>query len=86
MYTFFVKNPLLIIAFAVSSIVISCSGDNGARKGKDTVKSVYGSANDTTGSAQSTIDTAKVNSADSSASGGTKVTRDTARHHKPVKK
>lgn len=87
MHIRFIKSPALIFALTLfCSVLASCSGDNGAHKGKDTVKSVYGPANDTAGSSESTIDTSKVKSADNSASGGAKAIGDTGKQHIPVKK
>jgi hypothetical protein len=63
----------------------ACHTGSSVRQGKDTVKNHYGSANDTSGSADRTVDTSKVttktgeaSSLDNSASGGTKIARDTA--------
>lgn len=85
MNTCFMKNPLLIFALAAFCLITTSCGGNGAHQGKDTVKNVYGSANDTTGSSEGTIDTSKVSSADNSASGGTKAMRDTGKQHAPAK-
>jgi hypothetical protein len=75
-----IKSLVPVIALTTLGLTMTaCSGDNGARKGKDTVKSVYGSANDTTRSSESTIDTSKVTSGDNSASGGVKAHRDTGK-------
>jgi len=71
-----------LVAFCL--IMASCSGDS-AHQGKDTVKNVYGSANDTTGSSEGTIDTSKVSSADNSASGGTKPMLDSGKQRAPAK-
>ena len=81
------KKWLIITCLAFpSAIIAACSGDNGAHSGKDTVKNVYGSDNDTNGSAKSTIDTGKMTSKDYSASGGTKTGKDTGAKKDSVKK
>jgi hypothetical protein len=81
------KKWLIISCLALYGAAFSaCSGDNGAHSGKDTVESRYGSANDTSGAAQSTIDTGKVISKDNSASGGTKAGKDTLTKKDSVKK
>jgi hypothetical protein len=83
----FQKYPgLFIILAAFCVVTASCQGSKGGGQKKDTIKNVYGSANDTTGSSESTVDTSKVISADNSSSGGTKAMADTGKLHKDGKK
>ncbi|MBS1531975.1 MAG: hypothetical protein JSU01_16870 [Bacteroidetes bacterium] len=80
------KKWFLIAVFALFSFVFTACGNNGAHSGKpDTVGNRYGSANDTNGSAQRTIDTGKVTSKDYSASGGTVKEQDTSKRKDAVK-
>jgi hypothetical protein len=82
---------LIIPLIAVTGSLAACSGDHSTRSGIDTVKSRYGSINDTSGASKKNVDTNKVTATtgdasdlDNSASGGTKVEKDTS--HKTSKK
>lgn len=89
------KNAFIITLFAGSIYALAgCSGDHSTRSGIDTVKNRYGSTiNDTTKASEKNIDTGKVttttgdaSSIDNSASGGTKISKDTAKQKTPAKK
>lgn len=82
---------LIILAIAITGSLAACNGDHSTRSGIDTVKSKYGSVDDTTGASKKSVDTNKVTATtgdasdlDNSASGGTKVEKDTS--HKTPKK
>jgi hypothetical protein len=82
------KNWLLIILLAGSiSFLTACNGDHSTRSNIDTVKNAYGAdVNDTTGASNKSIDTGKMTSADNSASGGTKINKDTTKQKALPKK
>jgi hypothetical protein len=83
---------LIVLSIAALSSLAGCKGNNSVRSGGgDTVKNQYGSVNDTTGVSKKTVDTNKMSATtgdasdlDNSASGGTKVEKDTS--HKTPKK
>lgn len=89
------KNILIITLLAGSIYALtSCSGDHSSRSNIDTVKNKYGSGiNDTANVSEKNIDTGKVttttgdaSSVDNSASGGTKISKDTTQQKTPAKK
>jgi hypothetical protein len=89
------KNIFIITLLAGSIYALAgCNGDHSAHSNIDTVKNRYGSGiNDTTKVSGKNIDTGKVTSTtgdassiDNSASGGTKMSKDTIRPKAPAKK
>jgi len=87
------KNKGLILMMICGMIWFSaCNGDHAAHSNPDTVKNRYGQDNDTTKAADRNIDTGKITTTtgdasdlDNSASGGTKMAKDTI-SKKPIKK
>lgn len=86
------KNKFLILILAcVVYLLGACNGDHSTRVVRDTVKNRYHS--DTTGISKSNIDTTKVTTTtgdastiDNSASGGTKIAKDTSKKKTELKK
>ncbi|HVW16131.1 MAG TPA: hypothetical protein VHB54_20035 [Mucilaginibacter sp.] len=79
---------MMVLSAVIICSMASCHTGSSVHSGQDTVKSRYGSANDTNGSAKSTTDTSKVNtktgdaSLDNSASGGAAALKDTTKKTK----
>ncbi|MFI5163111.1 MAG: hypothetical protein ACHQHN_17655 [Sphingobacteriales bacterium] len=87
------KNLILIIFFAGSILITSCHTGSNPQSGKDTVKNIYGGANDTTNASKSNIDTSKMTTTtggasdeDDGGSGGTKIAKDTSKQKVQPKK
>lgn len=86
------KNRVVIIfAITVIGLFAACNGDHATRSGIDTVKNQYGT--DTARVNKSSIDSGKVttktgdaSNLDNSASGGTKIARDTLKQKTNPKK
>jgi len=74
------KARLIIIAGCSICILSACSGDHTSQNSKDTVINTYKVEKDT-----SKMDTAKINSADKSATGGAGNSSDTAKKRKSEK-
>lgn len=79
------KNRILIgVLICCSGLFAACNGDHSTRSNIDTVKNQYGA--DTAKANRSTVDTSKVKSPDSSATGGIKAAKDTAKQKTNPKK
>lgn len=70
----------------VCTAIASCHTGSTSSRGKDTVKNNYGAANDTAQASKSNVDTTKITAKtgdasdiDNSASGGTKISKDTVK-------
>ena len=79
------KNKFLIAVTTVSfGLFMACNGDHSTHVERDTVTNTYGT--DTAKVEKSNIDTSKVTSSDNSASGGTKIAKDSSKKNTEPRK